>query len=184
LIGSFPSAYLYTRLLGGGKDIRVVGSGNVGGMNAFRNVGAAAGVLTGLTDLGKGALAVWLAGRLYMGDPAVMGAAAVAAVVGHNWMPWLGLRGGKGIGASAGALSVLMPWAIAPAVVAYVVGLALLKDSYASVVLGFTALPVAMYVIGGGSPLHGLVGLGLAVAVIAKHWSELRGFIRGRREIT
>jgi acyl phosphate:glycerol-3-phosphate acyltransferase len=183
LIGSFPSAYIYTRLFSGGRDIRAVGSGNVGGMNTFRNVGALAGVLTGLTDLGKGVLAVWLAGVLFARDPVVMGAAAIAVVAGHNWMPWLGFRGGKGIGATAGSLIVLQPWALAPVIVLYAIGLLLTKDSYASVVIAFACLPIAMFALGGMSLLHALVGAGLAAVVIAKHWKELIGFLKGRREV-
>lgn len=81
LIGSFPSAYVYTRLFGG-RDIRQVGSGNVGGMNAFRNVGPLPGLLTGITDVSKGALAVWLAVRWFPDSPLLVGIAAVSVVAG------------------------------------------------------------------------------------------------------
>lgn len=181
LIGSFPSAFIYTRLFGGGRDIRAVGSGNVGGMNTLRNVGILPGVLTGVTDLSKGILAVWLAGRLFAGDQAIMGASAVAVVAGHNWMPWLGFRGGKGIGASAGGLVVLHPWALAPVIALYGAGMVVLRDSYVSVILGFCSLPITMFVLTGRSPMHALIGLGVAAAVIAKHWPELLSYIRSRR---
>jgi len=36
-------------------------------------------------------------------------AAALAAVVGHNWMVWLKFSGGKGMGAAIGGLFVLLP---------------------------------------------------------------------------
>lgn len=178
-IGSFPSAYIYTRLLGR-RDIRQVGSGNVGGMNTFRNVGPIPGLLTGVTDVAKGALAVWLATRWFPGYPLLIGIVAVAVVAGHNWMPWLGMRGGKGLGATAGALAVYQPASIGGFVVAYVIGMAVLRHSYAAVVVGMAALPIVMWVLG-GSVAYALVGLGLAAVVIAKHTSELREYMHKRR---
>jgi acyl phosphate:glycerol-3-phosphate acyltransferase len=179
LIGSFPSAYIYTRLFGR-RDIQRVGSGNVGGMNTFRNVGALPGLLTAVTDVSKGALAMWLASRLMSSDPFLMGLAAVAVVAGHNWMPWLGMRGGKGLGAAAGALWVYMPGAIASFAAGYALAVAVLRDSYAAVVVGVATLPAAMWLIG-RSPVYAVIGLGLAAVIIAKHTGELRDYLGTRR---
>jgi len=108
LLGSIPSAYIATRVATG-KDVRRLGGGNVGGLNVYREVGAIPAAVAGIVDLGKGAAAVaiaqWLLG---VSQPFVL-AAAVAAVVGHNWMFWLKFSGGKGMGAAIGALVVLLP---------------------------------------------------------------------------
>ena len=37
---------------------------------------------------------------------------ALAAILGHNYSPWIGFKGGKGIATSAGALLALMPAAV------------------------------------------------------------------------
>jgi acyl phosphate:glycerol-3-phosphate acyltransferase len=37
---------------------------------------------------------------------------ALAAVLGHNYSPWVGFKGGKGIATSAGVLIALMPFAV------------------------------------------------------------------------
>ena len=63
LIGSIPSAYLAGRMVKG-IDIRTVGSRNMGAMNVFYKVGFIPGVLVLLTDIGKGAAAIALAGWL------------------------------------------------------------------------------------------------------------------------
>ena len=55
LLGSIPSAALIARTQG--KNIFEVGSGNMGAMNAARNIGWWAGAAGLLSDLGKGALA-------------------------------------------------------------------------------------------------------------------------------
>jgi glycerol-3-phosphate acyltransferase PlsY len=108
LLGSIPTAYIVTRLARG-EDVRRLGGGNVGGLNVYREVGKAAAALVAAVDLAKGAAAVaiayWL---LNVSQPFVL-AAAVAAVVGHNWMVWLKFSGGKGMGAAIGGLFVLLP---------------------------------------------------------------------------
>jgi glycerol-3-phosphate acyltransferase PlsY len=108
LLGSIPTAYIVTRLVKG-EDVRQLGGGNVGGLNVLREVGKVAALVVALVDLAKGAAAVaiafWL---LNVSQPFVL-AAAVAAVVGHNWMVWLRFSGGKGMGAAIGGMLVLLP---------------------------------------------------------------------------
>ncbi len=108
LLGSIPTAYIATRVASG-KDIRQLGGGNVGGLNTLREVGVIPALVVGIVDLGKGvgsvAIAYWL---LDVSPPFVM-LAGLAAVVGHMWMVFLKFSGGKGMGATFGALAVLMP---------------------------------------------------------------------------
>jgi glycerol-3-phosphate acyltransferase PlsY len=108
LLGSIPTAYLATRLAAG-KDVRRLGGGNVGGLNVYREVGLLPAAVVGIVDVCKGAAAVALAYWLLdVSQPFVL-AAAVASVVGHNWMVWLKFSGGKGMGAAIGSLFVLFP---------------------------------------------------------------------------
>lgn len=117
LLGSIPSAYITTRLATG-KDVRRLGGGNVGGLNVYREVGFLPAVGVAIVDLCKGAAAVSIAYWLLdVSQPFVL-AAAVAAVVGHNWMVFLKFSGGKGMGAAIGGLFVLLP------VYGYPIGLA------------------------------------------------------------
>lgn len=178
ILGSFPSAYLATRLLSG-KDIRRVGSGNVGGMNAARNVGLAAGVATGLLDVGKGALAVYLAQSL-SSAPWLPLLCALAAVAGHNWMLFLGFKGGKGLGAATGAMLLLRPVSIAVVVPLLVVMALLFRSTYIGVVAAFTLLPFILYWLGPG-PVWFLFGAALAAMVIAKHVENVRDYLAGSR---
>lgn len=60
LLGSFPTAYIITRMKEG-VDIRKVGSGNPGGANVMTQVGFLWGALAGGIDVIKGLLAVILA---------------------------------------------------------------------------------------------------------------------------
>jgi glycerol-3-phosphate acyltransferase PlsY len=108
LLGSIPTAYLATRLASG-KDVRRLGGGNVGGLNVYREVGLLPAAVVGIVDVAKGAAAVAVAQWLLDASPPFVLAAALAAVVGHNWMVWLKFSGGKGMGAAIGGLAVLLP---------------------------------------------------------------------------
>jgi len=108
LLGSIPSAYIATRLVKG-KDIRQLGGGNVGGLNVFREVGPWPALVAGIVDLGKGAAAVAIAYWLLALPPLFVLLAGLASVIGHNWMVFLKFSGGKGMGATFGALAVLLP---------------------------------------------------------------------------
>ncbi len=108
LLGSIPSAYIAARVAVG-KDIRELGGGNVGGLNVYREVGLIPAAVVGIVDLGKGAAAVAIAYWVLDVSPLFVMLAGLASVVGHNWMVFLKFSGGKGMGATFGALAVLMP---------------------------------------------------------------------------
>ena len=107
LMGTFPSAYVVTRLYAG-LDIREHGSENPGALNTFRHVGAKAGLAVLFVDGGKGAASIILAEGLGAHDYAIY-LAALMVTVGHNFTPLLGFRGGKG-GATVFGISAAMLW--------------------------------------------------------------------------
>jgi len=106
LLGSFPTAYVAGRL-SRGKDIRQLGDGNMGAQNALRQLGPALGILVGLIDAGKGALAVLLAQAVGLPQSVVF-VTGGAAVIGHNFPFVLGFRGGRGEATTIGILLVLV----------------------------------------------------------------------------
>jgi acyl phosphate:glycerol-3-phosphate acyltransferase len=136
LLGSIPFGLLIAKAKG--IDIRAHGSGNIGATNVLRVVGKKYGITCLLLDALKGFIPVALAVNLIQvaGRPVqvplglpeswslVLPAAgamkaqgmqiltALAAVLGHNYSPWVGFRGGKGIATSAGVLLALMPFAV------------------------------------------------------------------------
>ena len=59
LLGSVSFAYLSVKTVVG-KDLRQVGTGNLGGRNVSRILGKAAAVAVIILDMGQGALSIWL----------------------------------------------------------------------------------------------------------------------------
>jgi glycerol-3-phosphate acyltransferase PlsY len=125
-VGSFPTAYLVTRLVAG-ADIRSLGDGNVGALNTFRSVGPVAGALVAAVDVGKGTAVILLARAL--GQPeGLVRAAGLCAVLGHDTMPLLGFRGGQGMAAILGIFGVLYSLEIAVGLVIAAAMLALTRN--------------------------------------------------------
>ena len=101
-LGSIPTAYIAGHIFKRG-DIRQIGDENMGAANAFRQLGPKTGVVVGLVDAGKGALAILIA-QAADTPQAVILLTGVAAVIGHNWPVFLGFRGGRGESTTIGVL--------------------------------------------------------------------------------
>ena len=113
VIGSIPMGYVLVRVISG-QDVRMIGSGRTGGTNAMRAAGLAAGLLTALLDLLKGAAGVWLAQWLMplQSEPLAMSLAGLCAILGHNYSVFLKFKGGAGGAPTVGAAMALYPWSI------------------------------------------------------------------------
>jgi glycerol-3-phosphate acyltransferase PlsY len=122
LLGSIPFSWLIVRLVAH-KDVRSVGSGNVGATNAMRAAGKAAGIAALLLDIAKGVAAVLLA-RRFGSAPALVGAAAFFVMLGHCYPVWLRFQGGKGVATSAGAMGALAPPAMALTLLVFLIAVA------------------------------------------------------------
>jgi len=179
LIGSIPFSFLVARAFGV-ADVRRVGSGNVGATNVLRNAGKPAGAVALVLDVAKGALAVALALRLAPGHPVLPAVAAAAAVVGHVYPVWLGLRGGKGVATGLGAFAVLEP--TAALITLPIFGLAVATTQFASLgsVVGAVSLAVLTLFFRGLDPVA-LAALATAALIVFRHRSNLRR-IRGGTE--
>ena len=104
LLGSIPFGLLITRL-GGTRDLRQIGSGNIGATNVLRTGRKELAILTLVCDVLKGTLAVAIADHLGGQDLAIL--AALGAFLGHLFPVWLRFRGGKGVATYIGILIAL-----------------------------------------------------------------------------
>ncbi|HXQ53771.1 MAG TPA: glycerol-3-phosphate 1-O-acyltransferase PlsY [Stellaceae bacterium] len=174
LAGSIPFGLVFTTLAGRG-DIRRIGSGNIGATNVLRTGSKALAAATLLCDIGKGALAVLWA-RRYGGDMAAL--AAVAAVVGHMFPPWLRFNGGKGVATAAGVLLVYVwPVGLASGVAWLVAVLATRYVSVAAIVAALLAPVFAWLLTGAARPTE--TAAIIAILVILRHRSNVARLMRG-----
>lgn len=184
-VGAIPWAQVMC-LLFGGDEVHEVGSGNVGAMNIFRNVNPVAGVLTMVLDATKGAAAVILAqkyGLLYGCVEWLPLAAAVSAVIGHNYTFILGFRGGKGLATTAGALVVLWPPGTAVLLASIGLGAFALGDANAGTGVGVWLLPPVFWLV--HRDMSWLVlGAALALTIASRHLRDFRAYLSGRRRAT
>src|SRR5881227_3621239 len=103
-VGAIPFSYVAGRRARG-VDLRRVGTGTVSGTSLYRVAGFGPLAAAGVLDVAKGAAGPGLA--MAAGHPALAAVAGGAAVVGHNWSPFLRGAGGRGISPALGALLVV-----------------------------------------------------------------------------
>jgi acyl phosphate:glycerol-3-phosphate acyltransferase len=101
LLGSIPFGLVLTTLAGT-KDIRAIGSGNIGATNVLRTGHKGLAAATLILDMLKGTGAVLLATAFWGRDPALV--AGLGAFAGHLFPLWLGFKGGKGVATYIGVL--------------------------------------------------------------------------------
>jgi len=120
LFGSVPFGLLIAR--GRGKDLRAIGSGNIGATNVARALGRKWGYICFALDVLKGlapviAVRAWApavspAGGAEVG-PAFLAlwlAVGIAAILGHVFPIYLKFKGGKGVSTSFGVALGIWPY--------------------------------------------------------------------------
>jgi glycerol-3-phosphate acyltransferase PlsY len=155
LIGSVPVAWALTWAVTK-RDLRRLGSGNVGVMNVAVSVGRWAGLIVFVSEACKGVAAVAVA-RGFGGTESQLGVAALAVVAGTRWPIWLGGTGGRGNTAGAAALA-LISWPSLAAFVAIWAAARLISGSH------FTATRASFLA---WPPIFGLVSASWALALFS-----------------
>ena len=100
LFGSIPFGYLFTKILLK-KDIRNVGSGNIGATNVLRTGNKSLGYLTLVLDIAKAVMPVIY---IKLNYPDLIYISALCAFLGHLFPIWLKFKGGKGVATLVGIL--------------------------------------------------------------------------------
>src|ERR1700731_4760263 len=151
LLGSIPFGLLLAKLFGG-ADVRRAGSGNIGATNVARVAGPLAGILTLAFDTGKGAAAVWLAGRVTNESATWMMIAAFAVLLGHCFPAWLKFRGGKGVATALGVFLALSPLAAVSALLLFLLCVAYWRYVSLCSISAAAGLPPVIYFFCGPPP--------------------------------
>jgi len=154
LLGGVPFG-LIAGLVLRGVDIRTVGSGNIGATNAARVIGIRWFPVILLLDALKGFGPTAAAGLL--NEPGMLGnagsvdyviVAAIGAMLGHAFSPYLRLGGGKGVATGLGVMLAItgtpdsvIPWPALCALGFFALALALTRMVSASSILAALSLP-------------------------------------------
>ena len=151
LLGSIPFAYIASRRKKG-VDIRQVGGGNMGALNAIREIGLLSGLAVLVADIAKGSAAVLIAH--WLGLPLVwVFTAGFAAIVGHNWPIFLGFKGGKGAATTLGVLFALVPREFAISLALILIVIAITSNVRLAISVGLTLLPLIIWQFNGSGML-------------------------------
>jgi acyl phosphate:glycerol-3-phosphate acyltransferase len=175
LLGSFPTGMVFANAHG--VDIRKVGSGNIGATNVGRAMGKKWAVLVLLIDALKGLLPVVVA-RLLGYGPWMQGICGFAAIAGHSFSIFLGGKGGKGVATSLGAALGLAPLPALGAFVIYALLYAIFRISSIGSLVGVSAFPALIWVLGPRDLALVTFGVATALLVIVRHKDNLRRLFR------
>jgi glycerol-3-phosphate acyltransferase PlsY len=193
LIGSIPFSYLVARAFAG-KDVRREGSGNVGATNVARTAGRMAGVLALALDLAKGyaavALARWIVARPdwpYAPGPQPwqsremwIALAGLVAVLAHMFPVWLRFQGGKGVATAAGVVLALDPRVFLASLLVFAIVVLLSRMVSLGSILTAASIPLLFRFVAHESPYwRTVLSIGIALAVILKHHSNIARLARG-----
>ncbi|MDZ4137372.1 MAG: glycerol-3-phosphate 1-O-acyltransferase PlsY [Erythrobacter sp.] len=172
-LGSIPFGLILTRAAGLG-DVRNIGSGSIGATNVLRTGNKGLAAATVLLDAAKAAVPVLVAGHFW---PGTEGIAAVAAVAGHCFTPWLAFKGGKGFASAAGALLALAWPAMLVCAAIWAATLYLSRISSVSSMVTVIAAPVAAWALGYPGVIVPL--LAIAAIVLVQHRANIGRLMRG-----
>ncbi len=210
LLGSIPFGLLIAKSQG--INIREHGSGNIGATNVLRVVGKKFGISCFFLDFFKGFIPVLLSINLisFEGHSAIIPLAllndfgvtldsrmnvqvlhiltALCSILGHNYSPWVGFKGGKGIATSAGALIPLAPFGVLALLVVWFLTFQITRYVSLASIVAAAALPLMILF---GSWKHGkfpngdwnqplfIFSLFIAVMAIWKHRSNIKNLLNG-----
>lgn len=161
LAGSIPWSNLMARRVAR-VDLRRIGSGTVSGTGLFAVAGFGPLALAGVMEVTKGAVGPLLAGP---DRPGLAAAAGAAAVIGHNWSPWLRGAGGRGLSPALGALGVNAPAASATLLGGMAGGRLIRQTAIGSLVAELASIPIARRSRG---PQAGWAAAGVVIPMMIK----------------
>ena len=173
-LGSIPFGLLLTRLAGL-RDIREIGSGNIGATNVLRTGRRDLAVATLVCDALKGTVAV-LAAAHYGGPDAAM-AAGLGAFLGHLFPLWLKFKGGKGVATFIGLL-IAFAWPVALGFCAIWLAVAAVsRYSSLSALMASAATPALLWAL--GRPREAALFALLAALLWVMHRGNIRRLMAG-----
>ncbi len=180
LLGSIPSG-LWIGQIFYHKDIRQLGSGNIGTTNTFRTLGPKAGVVVLFMDVLKGTLAAsqpYLLGVSHTVNPLLIG---LFASLGHPVSLFDHFHGGKAVATSAGILLAYNPPLFGVACGIFVATLLLTSMASASSIIGITS--IFLIALGIHDWILAIVAGILTLLVLNRHRGNIKRIMNGKESL-
>ena len=170
LFGSIPFGYLFTKLLLK-KDIRDVGSGNIGATNVLRTGYKSLAYLTLFLDIAKAVVPVVYIKFNY---PDLIYISALCAFLGHLFPVWLKFKGGKGVATFVGILiSINIYYALVFGIV-WILTFLISKYSSLSSLFASISIPIYLLIINQGNIIFFII---MFVLIFYTHRENIKRLI-------
>ena len=170
LFGSIPFGYLFTKILLK-KDIRSVGSGNIGATNVLRTGNKSLGYLTLILDIAKAVVPVIYIKFNY---PDLVYISALCAFLGHLFPIWLKFKGGKGVATFVGILiSINIYYALVFGIV-WILTFFISKYSSLSSLFASISIPIYLQIIDQGNIIFFII---MFVLIFYTHKENIKRLI-------
>ena len=170
LFGSIPFGYLFTKILLK-KDIRNVGSGNIGATNVLRTGNKSLGYLTLVLDIAKAVMPVIY---IKLNYPDLVYISALCAFLGHLFPIWLKFKGGKGVATLFGILlSINIYYAIVFGTV-WILTFVISKYSSLSSLFASISIPIYLLIIDKGNIIFFII---MFVLIFYTHRENIKRLI-------
>ncbi len=157
LIGSIPFGLILTKLKGL-KDLRTIGSGNIGATNVLRTGNKKLALLTLILDFSKGYIPLLIilkifktsffltiTANFYLDQFSMILIYGYFSIIGHCYPIWLKFKGGKGVATSLGVVFLLDPLIGLMLLAIWILIFYIFKVSSLSALIASTCFPVLMF---------------------------------------
>ena len=143
LMGSIPFGFMLTKIFLK-KDIREIGSGNIGATNALRTGNKAIGYSTLILDILKAIVPVIYVKIFYQDFLYI---ASLCAFLGHVFPIWLKFKGGKGVATYLGILFAINFYFGIIFIISWFITFFISKYSSLSSLIGAASIPIYLLIL-------------------------------------
>ena len=140
--GSIPFGFILTKIFLK-KDIREIGSGNIGATNVLRTGNKLIGYLTLLLDVLKAVIPILY---IKINQPDLIYIASLSTFLGHVFPVWLKFKGGKGVATYVGILFCINFLLGLVFVLSWLIIFFIFKFSSLSSILGGLSVPIFVFI--------------------------------------
>ena len=161
LIGSIPFGFLLTKIFLK-KDIREIGSGNIGATNALRTGNKLIGYRTLTLDISKAVILLLI---IKSNFSEYLFTSSIAVFLGHVFPIWLKFKGGKGVATYVGILFCINIYLVIVFIVCWLIIFTLTKYSSLASMLSALFVPLTSYFLLGDNNYYFYIIFGLLILI-------------------